>query len=61
MSRTLQFNLRIESQAQIDRWRAKAKANQRSLSDWIRLVLDRATLTEEPADQALGRLVRRRR
>jgi hypothetical protein len=58
MSRALQLNIRIESQAQKERWRAMAKAEKRSLSDWARLVLDRA---DETADQALARLAGRRK
>lgn len=61
MSRALQLNIRIESQAQKERWRAMAKAERRSLSDWARLVLDRATVIDETADQALTRLAGRRK
>ena len=59
MSRLLQFNLRVDSQAQLDRWRALAKLEKRSLSDWIRIQLDRAVVTQETAEQALKRLSRR--
>jgi hypothetical protein len=61
VSRALQLNIRIESQAQKERWRAMAKAERRSLSDWARLVLDRATVIDETADQALTRLAGRRK
>jgi hypothetical protein len=61
VSWALQLNIRIESQAQKERWRAMAKAERRSLSDWARLVLDRATVIDETADQALTRLAGRRK
>ena len=40
--------IRTESQAQVDRWKAAAKRDKRSLSDWIRLALDAAALTDKP-------------
>ena len=37
-----QFNIRADSKAQIERWRAAAKRDRRTLSDWVRLTLDAA-------------------
>jgi hypothetical protein len=45
---TVQFQIRAESQAQIERWRAAAKQDKRTLSDWVRLTLDAAAKKEKP-------------
>lgn len=40
--RDLQFNIRIDSQAQLDRWKAAARDDGRTLSDWLRRLADAA-------------------
>ena len=39
---SVQVNLRADSKAQVERWRAAARRDKRTLSDWIRLTLDAA-------------------
>lgn len=39
MSRTHQITVRI-TDAQRDRWEERAKADKRTLADWIRIVVD---------------------
>jgi hypothetical protein len=43
-----QYTFRIESPAQLARWRRAAKAKKRTLADWMRLALDAAAANAEP-------------
>jgi hypothetical protein len=46
-----QFNIRADSRAQIERWRAAAKRDRRTLSDWVRLTLDAAAALQPEKDK----------
>lgn len=41
--------IRTESAAQVERWKAAARRDKRTLSDWIRLTLDEAAQPKPPA------------
>ncbi len=42
--------VRTESVAQVDRWKAAARRDKRTLSDWIRLTLDAAAQQAKDPD-----------